>query len=124
MIPYVSPLKETGIVQFEDTSSEQDSKHLDLIFESLLFEGKAENLIDVAVGMVLAEKPPVWLPVIHGRLKHLIISSEAFHDKKKAEYDAQAKAKKLKADKGKEKHSKGIRYFGITGKWKGKWIRT
>ena len=30
------------------------------------------------VGMVLAEKPPAWFQVMHGRLKHLIISSEVF----------------------------------------------
>ena len=75
MIPYISPLKETGVVQFEDTLSEQDHKCFDLLYESLLLEGKAGNLTDLAVGMVLAEKPPAWLPVIHGRLKHLIISS-------------------------------------------------
>ena len=38
--------------------------------------------------MVLAEKPPTWLQVTHERLKHLIISSERFKEKKKAEYNA------------------------------------
>ena len=40
------------------------------------------------VGMVSAEKPPAWLYVMHGRLKHLIISSEVFQKKKKAECNA------------------------------------
>ena len=95
MIPYVPPLKETRVMQFEDTLSEVDHRSFNLIYESLLLEGKAGNLTDLTVGMVLAEKPPTWLPVIHGCLKHLIISSEAFQKKKKAEYDAQTKAKKL-----------------------------
>ena len=94
----------------------------DLIYELVLLEGKASNLTDLGVDMVLAEKPPVWLPVIHGRLKHFIISSEAFQEKKKMKYDAQAKAKKLRAgkDKGKGKNSKVLRYFGVSGKGKGK----
>ena len=75
--------------------------------------------------MVLVIKPPGWLPVIHGRLKHLIISSKAFQEKKKPKYNAQAKAKKLRAGKGKGKgkHSKRIRYAGVHGKVKGKQIK-
>ena len=65
-----------------------DHRSFNLIYESLLFEGKAGNVTDLTVVMVLAEKPPDWLPVMHGRLKHLIISSEAFQKKKKAEYNA------------------------------------
>ena len=76
-------------------------RSFNLIYESLLLEGKAGNQTDLTVGMVLAEKPPVWLQIIHGHLKHLIISSEAIQKKKKAEYDAQAKAKKLWDGKGK-----------------------
>ena len=78
------------MLQFEDTLSEMDHKNFNLIYESLLSEG---NLTDLMVGMVLAEKPPAWLQVMHGRLKHLIISSEVFQKKKKAEYDASAKVK-------------------------------
>ena len=66
--------------------------------------------------MVLAEKPPAWLQVMHGRLKHLIISLEVFQ--KKAEYDAQAKTKQTGKGKGMRKHSKGIRYLGVSGKGK------
>ena len=55
---------------------------------------------------------------MHGRLKHLIISSETFKEKKKAEYAAQTKASQTSEGKG--KHSKGIRYLGVSGKGKGK----
>ena len=74
----------------------------------LLLEGKAWNLTDITVRMVLAEKPPAWLPVMHGRLKHLIINSEAFQKKKKPGYHARAKARKLRTGKGKGigRHSK------------------
>ena len=111
MIPFVSPFKETGTVQFEDTLSEQYHKHSDHIYELLLLEGKAGNLTDLAVGMVLGDKLPAWLPVIHGRLKHLIISSKAFQEKKKAKYNVIVKAMKCRTGKerGKGKHSKGIR---------------
>ena len=78
IIPYVPPKKETRVLKFEDTLSEMDHMSFNLIYKSLLLEGKAGNLTDLTVGMVLAEKPPAWLPVMHGRLKHLIISSEAF----------------------------------------------
>ena len=59
---------------------------------------------------------------MHGRLKHLIISSEVFQKKRKAEYDAWVKAKQLRTGKGKGigKHSKGIKYLGASGKGKGK----
>ena len=75
--------------------------------------------------MVLARKSPAWLPVIHERLKHLIISSEAFQKKKIIEYNAQLETKKLRVGEGKGigKHSKGIWYLGVSGKGKGKRIR-
>ena len=76
----------------------------------------------MAIGMVLAGKPPAWLPVICERLKHLIISSEAFLKKKRIKYNAQLGAKKLWVgnEKGIGKHSKGIRYLGVSGKGKEK----
>ena len=76
MISYVPPLKEVKILQFEDELSEEDHKNFNLIYESLLLEGKAGNLTDLTLGMVLAEKPLTGLQVMHERLKHLIISSE------------------------------------------------
>ena len=88
MIPYVPPSEEVKVLQFEDTLSEVDHRNFNLIYESLLLEGKAGNLTDLVLGMVLAEKPAAWLQVMYGRLKHLIISSETFQKKKKAEYNA------------------------------------
>ena len=84
MISYVPPLEEVKVLHFEDTLSEEDCRSFNLIYESLLLEGKAGNLTGLTLGMVLAEKPLAWLQVMHGRLKHLIISSE----KKKAKYNA------------------------------------
>ena len=57
MIPYVPPLGEVRVLQFEDTLLEEDQKNLDLIYESLLLEGRAGNLTYLTLGMVLAEKP-------------------------------------------------------------------
>ena len=80
--------------------SEEDCKNFDLIYESLLLEGRAGNLTDLTLGMVLAEKHLTWLQVMHERLKHLIISSEKFKEKKKAKHDAQARGKQVSRGKG------------------------
>ena len=120
MISHVPPSKEVKVLQFEDTLSEVDCRNFNLIYESLLLEGKAGNLTDLMLGMVLAENPLAWLQVMYGRLKHLIISSETFQKKKKAEYDAQAKTKQTSKGEGMVKHSKGIRYLGVSRKGKGK----
>ena len=48
---------------------------------------------------------------MHERLEHLIISSEMFKEKKRPEYNVQAKAKQNSGEKGMRKHSKGIRVF-------------
>ena len=68
--------------------SQEDHRNFNLIYESLLLEGKMGNLTDLTLGMALAEKSLTWLQVMHERLKHLIISSEKFKEKKKAEYNA------------------------------------
>ena len=107
MIPYVPPLGEVRVLQFEDTLSEEDHKNFDLIYKSLLLEGRAGNLTDLTLGMVLAEKHPTWLQVMHERLKHLIISYEKFREKKKAEHDAQARGKQFSREKGKRLYRKG-----------------
>ena len=120
MIPYVPPLEEVKVLQFEDTLSEEDCRNFNLIYESLLMEGKAGNLTDLILGMVLAEIPPAWLQVMYRRLKDLIISYGTFKKKKKAEYDVRAKAKQTDKGKGMGNHSKGIRYLGINEKGKGK----
>ena len=93
MIPYVSPPKTTETIHFEDTLSDENHCQFNLIYEYSLIERKAGGL---AIGMVLAGKPPAWLPVICERLKHLIISSEAFQEKRRIEYNAQNAAKKTK----------------------------
>ena len=92
--------------------SEEDHRNFDLIYELLLLEGKAGNLTDLALGMVLAEKPPAWLQVMYERLKHLIISSEKFKEKKRAKYDARARGKQIS-------RGKGIGFMRISGKRKG-----
>ena len=43
--------------------------------------------------VVLAPKPPTWLQVIHERLKHLIISSETFQNRRKRGYGVERKIK-------------------------------
>ena len=100
--------------------SEEDQKNFILIYESLLLEWKSGNLTDLTLGMVLANKPLIWLQVMHERLKHLIISSERFKEKKKAKYNAQARAQTIRRGKGIGKHSKGIRFLGVGRKGKGK----
>ena len=96
--------------------SEEDHKNFNLIYESFLLEGKAGNLTDFTLGMVLAEKPLAWLQVMHERLRHLIISSEIFKEEKKADYNAQAKAKQNSGGKRMGKHSTGIRFWGVSRK--------
>ena len=84
MISYVPPMEEVKVLKFEDTLSEVDCRNFNIIYESLLLERKAGNLTDLTLGMVLAEKPPAWHQVMHGKLRHLIISSQTFHKRKKA----------------------------------------
>ena len=77
-----------------------------MIYESLLLEGRAGNLTDLTLGMVLAGKPPTWLHLMHERLKHLIISSEKFKEKMKAKYDARTRGKQVSREKGKRHYGK------------------
>ena len=78
MIP---PVGGTRVLKFEDTLSKEDCRNFKLIYESLLLEGRAENLTNLTLVMVLAEKPPTWLPVMYERLKYLIINMDAFSEK-------------------------------------------
>ena len=87
------------ILKFEDTLADEDYRQFRIIYDSLLLEGKAGNLTKSTLEVVLAQKPPTWLQVIYERLKHLIISSETFQQKKEG-YIA----------KGKVKLSKKIRF--------------
>ena len=58
MIPYVSPVGKVRVLKFKDTLSEEDCRGFNLIYESLLLEGRVGNLTDLTMGMVLAEKKP------------------------------------------------------------------
>ena len=71
----------TRVLKFEDTLSKEDRRNFKLIYESLLLEGRAGSLTNLTLEMVLAEKPPTWLPVMYERLKHLIINADAFREK-------------------------------------------
>ena len=53
MIPYVPPLGEIRVLQFEHTLSEVDHRNFNLIYESLSLEGKAGNLTDLWWGWYL-----------------------------------------------------------------------
>ena len=56
-------------------------------------EGRAGNLTKSTFEIVLAQKPPTWLQVMHERLKHLIISSETFRNKMRIGYGAKIETK-------------------------------
>ena len=71
------------ILKFEDTLADKDYRQFRVIYNSLLLESKVGNLTKSTLEVVLAQKPPAWLQAIYERLKHLIISSETFRDKKK-----------------------------------------
>ena len=58
MVPYVSPIGKVRVLKFEDTLSEEDHRVFNLIYESLLLEGRVGNLTDLTMGMVLVEKKP------------------------------------------------------------------
>ena len=90
IVPMTSRVK---ILKFEDTLSEENHRQFKIIYESLLLEGKAGNLTKSTLEVVLAQKPPTWLQVIHERLKHLIISSETFWNRRKMEYGVRIKTK-------------------------------
>ena len=87
------------ILKFEDTLADEDYRQFRIIYDSLLLEGKAGNLNKSTLEVVLAQKPPTWLQIMYERLKHLVISSETFQQKKEG-YMA----------KGKIKLSKKIRF--------------
>ena len=92
------------ILKFEDTLADEDYRQFRIIYDSLLLEGKADNLTQSTMEVVLAQKPPTWLQVIYERLKHLVISSETFRQKKEG-YIAKGKIKlskkiRLRVNKG------------------------
>ena len=73
-----STTDQVKILKFEDTLTDKDHRQFEIMYESLLLEGKAGNLTKSTLEVVLPQKPPAWLQVIHKRLKHLIISLETF----------------------------------------------
>ena len=81
------------ILKFEDTLAEESHGQFEIIYESLPLESKAGNLTKSMLEVVLAQKPPTWLQVIHERLKHLIISSETFQNRRKRGYRVKRKIK-------------------------------
>ena len=86
------------ILKFKDTLTDEDHRQFEIIYESLLLEGKAVNLTKSTLEVVLAQKPPAWLQVIHERLKHLIISLETFRNKKRG-YKIKRKMKSYKKNR-------------------------
>ena len=80
------------ILKFQDTLTDEDYRQFEIIYDSLLLEGKAGNLTKSILEVVLAQKPPAWLQVIHERLKHLIISSETFQNRKKRDIRLEEKS--------------------------------
>ena len=103
--PIASMTNQVKILKFEDTLTEESSRQSEIIYQSLLLEHKVGNLTKSMLEVVLAQKPHVWLQVIHERLKHLIISSETFWNRRKRGYRVKRKIKldkrnRLLEDKG------------------------
>ena len=97
---------------------EESHRQFEIIYESLLLEGKVGNLTKSTLQVVLAQKPPAWLQVIHERLKHLIISSETFQNRRKMGYKVKRKIKleeknRLLEDKG----QKGLQIMNSSHLW-------
>ena len=89
----VSLTNRVKILQFEDTLSKEDCKHFNIIYESLLLEGRAGNLTKSTLEVILSQKPLTWLQVMYERLKHLIISSETFWNKMRMGYGIRIETK-------------------------------
>ena len=82
------------------TLTDEDYRQFRVIYDSLLLEGKAGNLTKSTLEVVLAQKPPAWLQVIYERLKHLVISSETFQNKKKRHMTKEKSSCLKKLDSG------------------------
>ena len=76
--------------------TDKDHRQFEIMYESLLLKGMAGNLTKSRLEVVLAQKSPAWLQVIHERLKHLIISSETFQNRRKRGHKVK---RKIKSDK-------------------------
>ena len=102
------------ILKFEDTLADEDYRQFRIIYDSLLLKGKVGNLTKSTLEVVLAQKPPTWLQVIYERLKHLVISSETFQQKKEG-YMANGKVKlskkiRFRVNKGQRRLKVGNSY--------------
>ena len=91
-VPDTSITDRVKILKFEDTLTDEDSSQVEIMYDSLLMEGEVGNLTKTTLEIVLAQKPPAWLQVMYERLKHLIISSETFRERKER-YVAKGKVK-------------------------------
>ena len=80
-----------------------------MIYESLLLEGRAGNLTNLTLEMVLAEKPPTWLSVMYERLKHLIINTDAFKEKMRMSHYPQIGEKGKKNNQNRGKQPRGVK---------------
>ena len=103
----IPPVGGMRVLRFEDTLLEEDHRNFDLIYESLLLEGRAGNMTNLTLEMVLAEKPLTWLQVMYKRLKHLVISSDTCREKKRAVNNPQVWGEGKKNIKGVGKRPKG-----------------
>ena len=115
IVPMTSRVK---ILKFEDTLSEENCRQFKIIYESLLLEGKVGNLTKSTLEVGVAQKTPTWLQVIHERLKHLIITSETFWNRRKMEHGVRIKKKldeknRLLGNKG----QKGFRVRNLPYSW-------
>ena len=101
----IPPVGGTWVLKFEDTLSEDDCRKFKLIYESLPLEGRAGNLTNLTLEMVLAEKTPTWLPVMFERLKHLI----TFREKMRISHYPLVRGKEKNSSKRVGKQPKGIK---------------
>ena len=106
------------ILKFEDTLTDEDHRQFEIMYESLLLEGKVGDLTKSTLDVVLAQKPPAWLKVIHERLKHLIISSETFQNRRKRGYKVKRKIKSDKKNRlWENKGQKGLQIRNLSNHW-------
>ena len=100
-------------MQFGDTLSEEDCRNLNLIYESLLMEGKAGNLTDFTLGMVLA---PAWLKVMHGRLNISLSVLKLLKEKRKLSMMLELQQNKPVEEREWEDIPKGLDICGLVEK--------
>ena len=70
---------------------------------------QADSLINLTLEIVLAEKPPTWLPVMYERLKCLTINVDTFREKMKTGHYPQIGGKEKKSSKRMGKQPRDIK---------------